>query len=74
MLCNDPEVINSVTTFPGISDHEVLIGTIPCDPLKIQNPLPRTVLLKDLDNFDGTTQDLFAFLPELADLLQIHGN
>lgn len=64
IFCNDQTLISSVTTIPGISDHEVVVGTISCDIVRRPNPLPRKVFYYNRGDYVSLSRELDQFLPE----------
>lgn len=63
-LTNHPSAIRSVTTAPGISDHEAIITNVTCKHTVTDKPCPQKVYLFDRGDYDSLFFDLLAYLPE----------
>lgn len=77
LFCNSPNIVDSVTLIPGISDHLAVVATI---KHVIKRPKPRQsrkVYFYDKGDYSAISQELFAHLPvfdchcESADVLQL---
>lgn len=63
-FCNDRDLVSSVFTIPGISDHDVVIANLTCTTKNHRPTQPRKVFSYERGNYSSLSQALDAFLPE----------
>lgn len=63
-FCNDPSLVSSVLTIPGISDHDIVIANVTCTVKNHRPTEPRKVFSYDKGNYSSLSRALDAFLPE----------
>lgn len=70
VFSNQNDFVQSVIPLPGISDHEVVSGTLMCKRVKNGRPCPRKIYLYDKGNYDSLSAELSSFLPSFVDYNQ----
>lgn len=63
-FCNDPNLVSSVITLPGISDHDVVLAKLSYKVMKRQHTQPRKVYFYEKGDYASLSSELDAFFPE----------
>lgn len=63
-LCSEPDLVSSVVTVPGISDHEVVVTKMSCSAKNRRAQAPRKVFSYEKGDYPSLSRELDAFFPE----------
>lgn len=63
-LCSDRNIVSSVLTIPGISDHEVVVAKMCCNATRRRSSQPRKVFFYESGDYGSLSSELDEFFPE----------
>lgn len=60
-FCTEPDLISSVVTVPGISDHHVVVTKMSCSAKTRRTEAPRKVFTYEKGDYSSLSSELDAF-------------
>lgn len=75
LFCNSPNLVNSTTVIPGLSDHHAVVASIKTKIHRVKHSGNRRVFFFDRGDYSSINEKLYSYLPVfecLADDKDVH--
>lgn len=63
ILCNDPNIVSTVSVIPGISDHKAIVADLKIEYCQVAQAIPRQIFLYEQGDYDSVSAELESYYP-----------